>query len=358
MAEIDTYLKFLAQQKGSDIHISASAKPQVRLLGNMMPLSVQPLTPADTARLLTEIMPERNKKEFEQRNDTDFAYELAGAGRFRVNIFKDRFGMGGVFRLIPTNIMTADELGLPEAVRRFCQLPKGLILVTGPTGSGKSTTLATMVDLVNQTRRDHIITIEDPIEFVHENKRCLINQREVFEHTTGFKAALRAALREDPDVVLVGEMRDLETTHIAIETAETGHLVFGTLHTTTAATTVDRLIDQFPHEQQEQIRAMLSVSLKGIISQTLLRRKDNSGRVAALEVLVVTPAVANLIREAKTHQLPSVIQTGGKLGMIMINDAILRLVMDDIVDPKEAMAKTLDKEDLASKFKVAGITLA
>lgn len=358
MAEIDVYLKFLAQQRGSDIHISASAKPQVRLLGNMTPLSVQPLTPADTARLLTEIMPERNKKEFEQRNDTDFAYELAGAGRFRVNIFKDRFGMGGVFRLIPTNIMTADELGLPEAVRKFCQLPKGLILVTGPTGSGKSTTLATMVDLVNQTRRDHIITIEDPIEFVHENKRCLINQREVFEHTTGFRAALRAALREDPDVVLVGEMRDLETTHIAIETAETGHLVFGTLHTTTAASTVDRLIDQFPHEQQEQIRTMLSVSLKGIISQVLLRRKDNSGRVAALEVLVVTPAIANLIREAKTHQLPSVIQTGAKYGMIMMNDAILRLVMDDLVDPKEAMAKALEKEDLASKFKVAGITLA
>ena len=358
MAEIDAYLKFLAQQRGSDVHFSSNAKPQVRLLGSMTPLNVPPLTPEDVARILTEIMPERNKKEFEQRNDTDFAYELAGIGRFRVNIFRDRFGMGGVLRLIPTKIMTPAELGLPESVLKFCQLPKGLILVTGPTGSGKSTTLATMVDVVNQTRRDHIITIEDPIEFVHENKKCLINQREVFEHTTAFKSALRAALREDPDVVLVGEMRDLVTTHIAIETAETGHLVFATLHTTTAATTVDRLIDQFPHEQQEQIRTMLSVSLKGIISQALLRRKDNSGRVAALEVLVVTPAVANLIREGKTHQLPSVIQIGGKLGMIMINDAILKLVMDDIVDPKEAMAKALDKEDLGQKFKVAGISLA
>ncbi len=356
MAEIDAYLKFLAQQRGSDIHFSSSAKPQVRLLGNMTPLNVPALTAQDVARILSEIMPERNKKEFEQRNDTDFAYELKDIGRFRTNIFRDRFGMGGVLRLIPTKILTPAELGLPEAILKFCQMPKGLVLVTGPTGCGKSTTLATMIDVVNQTRRDHIITIEDPIEFVHENKKCLINQREVFEHTTGFKAALRAALREDPDVVLVGEMRDLETTHIAIETAETGHLVFATLHTTTAASTVDRLIDQFPHEQQEQIRTMLSVSLKGIISQMLLRRKDNSGRVAALEVLAVTPAVANLIREGKTHQLPSVIQTGGRLGMIMMNDSLLKLVIEDAVDPKEAMSKAIEKDDFAQKLKVAGIS--
>ena len=357
MAEIDRYLKFLSDQGGSDLHVCSETRPQIRLHGSMVPLNLKPFSGADVERLLTEIMPERNRKEFGERNDTDFAYELADVARFRVNIFRDRMGMGGVFRVIPTEILSADTLGLSPAIRNLCYLTKGLVLVTGPTGSGKSTTLAAMVDLINESRKDHIITIEDPIEFVHPNKKCLVNQREINTHTQSFATALRAALREDPDVVLVGEMRDLETTHIAIETAETGHLVFGTLHTTTAASTVDRLIDQFPADQQEQIRTMLSMSLKAVIAQTLLKRKGGKGRAAALEVLVVNSGVANMIRDGKTHQLASIMQTGGRQGMVMLNDAILKLVMEDIVDAKEAMAKSLDKNDLSEKLQVAGIPL-
>ena len=321
----------------------------------MTPLNMKSLNREAVEKILREIIPERNQKQFAECNDTDFAYELPDVARFRVNIFMDRMGMGGVFRVIPTEIMTADQLGLPPAIRGLCHLSKGLVLVTGPTGSGKSTTLAGMIDLVNETRKDHIITIEDPIEFVHPNKKCLINQREVNSHTMSFSAALRAALREDPDVVLVGEMRDLETTHIAIETAETGHLVFGTLHTTTAGSTVDRLIDQFPADRQEQIRTMLSMSLKAVIAQTLLKRKGGKGRAAALEVLIVTPAVANLIRDGKTFQIPSAMQTGARQGMVMLNDAILKLVMEDVVDVEEAMAKSIDKVDMKQKLQVAGI---
>ena len=353
MAELDRFFTFVQKKGGSDLHLSSNARPMIRLHGTMSSLNVEPMGPEQVEKLLLEIMPPRNVEEYKERNDTDFAYELQGCARFRCNVFRDRHGPGGVFRLIPTQVMTAEELELPAAVKQFCYLPKGLILVTGPTGSGKSTTLAAMIDLINRTRKDHIITIEDPIEFVHENKQCLINQREVYGHTKSFAQALRAALREDPDIVLVGEMRDLETTHIAIETAETGHLVFGTLHTTTAASTVDRLIDQFTADRQEQIRAMLSMSLKGVVAQTLLRRKDGKGRIAALEVMVVNSAIQNNIRERKTYQIPSIMQVSAKLGMVCLNDALLRLVLDEKVEAEEALAKAVDKNDLWAKLGVA-----
>jgi len=321
----------------------------------MLPIDMEPPAPQKVEEMLMEIMPARNKEEYRSVSDTDFAYQVPGVARFRCNAFRDRKGPGGVFRLVPLNIVTADELGLPPAIRGFCKLNKGLVLVTGPTGSGKSTTLCAMMDLINKTRTEHIITVEDPIEFVHENRLCMINQREVHENTTSFARALRAALREDPDIVMVGEMRDLETTHIAIETSETGHLVFGTLHTTTAASTVERLVDQFPADRQEQIRSMLSVNLKGVISQALLKRKDGKGRVAALEILLVTPAVSNLIRERKTFQIPSIMQVNMKLGMVCLNDALLRLVMDNKVDAGEALEKAVDKEDMKAKLRVAGL---
>jgi twitching motility protein PilT len=266
----------------------------------------------------------------------------------------DRKGRGAVFRVIPSKILTAEDLGLSQAILQLCRLNKGLVLVTGPTGSGKSTTLCAMVDYINRTRDDHIITIEDPIEFVHENKKCLINQREVHTHTDSFKDALRAALREDPDILLVGEMRDLETVAIAIETAETGHLVFGTLHTTTAASTVDRVIDQFPTDRQAQIRIMLSESLKGVIAQTLCK-KIGGGRVAALEVLIATGAVSNLIREGKTFQLPSMMQVGKAQGMVSLNDALMELVTKKLVEPQEAYTKAVDKTNFESLLKRAGI---
>ena len=293
-------------------------------------------------RLLDPITPEKNKAEFAERFDTDFAYEIPGLARFRANIFMDRKGRGAVFRVIPSKILTAEQLGLSPAILNLCKLNKGLVVVTGPTGSGKSTTLCGMIDYINRTRKDHLITIEDPIEFVHENKECAINQREVHNHTLSFKNALRAALREDPDIILVGEMRDLETVAIAIETAETGHLVFGTLHTTTAASTVDRIIDQFPADRQAQIRVMLSESLKGVISQTLCK-KIGGGRVAALEILIVTSAISNLIRESKTFQIQSMMQVGKAIGMVTLNDSLLDLVAKKLVAPEEAYLKAIDK---------------
>ena len=354
MAEIDKYFDFLHKQNGSDLHLGSNSRPFIRLHGTMMPLKKEPLSPKQVEDILTEIIPQRNLAEFHKTGDTDFAYALEGIGRFRCNIFNDRQGPGAVFRLIPSEILTAEDLKLPPAVKTFCTLPKGLVLVTGPTGSGKSTTLAAMVDLINRNRKDHIITIEDPIEFVHENKQCLINQREVYEHTDSFAKALRAALREDPDIVLVGEMRDLETTAIAIETAETGHLVFGTLHTTTAASTIDRLINQFPADRQEQIRVMLSTTLMGVIAQTLAKTADGKGRVAAMEILVVTSAIRNNIREKKTYQIPSIMQTSAKLGMVCLNDALIKLVIDGKITPIESLEKSVDKEDLRRKLHVAG----
>ena len=274
-----------------------------------------------------------------------------------MNLFRDRNGVGAVLRQIPERIPSADDLGLPPAVRRLAHLPKGLVLVTGPTGSGKSTTLAALLDLVNRTRPDHVITIEDPIEFVHPSKRCMVNQRQVGEHTRSFARALRAALREDPDVVLVGEMRDLETTSIAIETAETGHLVFGTLHTTSAVGTIERLVNQFPADRQEQVRLMLADSLRAVVSQILLKRVGG-GRVAAQEILVVNRAVANLIRENKTFQIPSIMQTAKKQGNVVLNEALLQLVVAGTVEPREAYLKAVEKEDLLGRYRTEGVETA
>jgi len=355
VAELDKFLNALAKFEGSDLHLSSGATPMIRLHGTITPMKVPPLPPEQILAMLEEVMPEHNRKEYAEGGDTDFAYELPGIARFRCNAFRDRKGPGGVFRIIPNDFLTAEDLNLPEAILNFCTLGKGLVLVTGPTGSGKSTTLTAMIDFINRNRKEHIITIEDPIEFVHNNKGCLVNQREVHNHTNSFSRALRAALREDPDIVLVGEMRDLETTHIAIETAETGHLVFGTLHTTTAASTVDRIIDQFPADRQEQIRTMLASSLKGVISQTLCKRKPK-GRIAALEILVVTPGIANNIREGKTYQIPSSMQTGAREGMQLLNDALIRYVSQGIIEPQEAINKSVDRKDMIEKLRVAGFS--
>jgi len=355
-APIDSLFQAMCNQKASDLHLCVGMPPLIRKDGSIQPLdpAAPPLDPEGIVSLLEPIMPTKNREEFARRHDTDFAYEISGLGRFRANIFMDRKGRGAVFRVIPSKILTAEDLGLSQAILQLCRLNKGLVLVTGPTGSGKSTTLCAMVDYINRTRDDHIITIEDPIEFVHENKKCLINQREVHTHTQSFKDALRAALREDPDILLVGEMRDLETVAIAIETAETGHLVFGTLHTTTAASTVDRVIDQFPTDRQAQIRIMLSESLKGVIAQTLCK-KIGGGRVAALEVLIVTSAVSNLIREGKTFQLPSMMQVGKAQGMVSLNDALMDLVAKKLVEPQEAYSKAVDKANFEALLKRAGI---
>jgi twitching motility protein PilT len=342
----------------SDLHLCVSSPPMIRKDGRMQLLdeAAPTLSGHDVVQLLAPIMPEKNRKEYTERHDTDFAYEIKDLARFRSNVYADRRGPGAVFRVIPSKILTAEQLGLSQHILNLCALNKGLVLVTGPTGSGKSTTLCAMIDHINKTRQDHIITIEDPIEFVHPNQKCLVNQREVGTHTDSFKDALRAALREDPDIILVGELRDLETVAIAIETAETGHLVFGTLHTTTAASTVDRVIDQFPSDRQAQIRVMLSESLKGVIAQTLCR-KIGGGRVAALEVLIAIGAIANLIREGKTFQIPSIMQVNKANGMVSLNDALLELVTKKLVDPAEAYSKAVDKAGFDSLLKRAGFDL-
>jgi len=355
---VEALLRLQVTRKASDLHLRSGESPALRVDGDVVTLDTEPpMESSRLERLLASVMPERNRREFEELNDTDFAYELADHGRFRVNVFRDRRGIGSVVRAIPSRVVSAEELNLSSEIQALCRLTKGLVLVTGPTGSGKSTTLCALIDLVNRTRRDHIITIEDPIEFVHESKGCLITQRQVGTHTSSFKQALRAALREDPDVVLVGELRDLETVSIAIETAETGHLVFGTLHTSTAAGTVDRVIDQFPTDRQDQIRVMLAESLKGVISQTLCRKKGG-GRVAAMEVLLATPAMSNLIREAKTFQIPSVMQTSRRLGMVTLNDALLELVDGGKIEPNEAYMKALDKTTIIQSMKSRGFDVS
>ncbi|MCA9002882.1 MAG: type IV pilus twitching motility protein PilT, partial [Planctomycetes bacterium] len=329
--------------------------PMFRLHGDMVPVDGCPvISPTQMKQILMEICPAENKRQYDTDHDTDFAYEIPGLARFRVNFFRDLRGAGAVFRVIPEEILTLEQLELPQSVKDLCYLSKGLVLVTGPTGSGKSTTLAAMVDHINKNRADHIITIEDPVEFVHKDHKCLINQRQVGNHTNSFKRALRAALREDPDIVLVGEMRDLETIEIAIETAETGHLVFGTLHTTTAPSTVDRIIDQFPSDRQAQIRTMLSSSLKGVVAQTLCKKKPK-GRVAALEIMIVNSAISSQIREGKTHQIASTMQMGVKLGMCTLNDSLERLVKNGLVEPDEAYIKAVDKEGFSSKMAGLGI---
>jgi twitching motility protein PilT len=357
-AEIDSLLLAMLERKASDLHLSAGVVPMLRVDGEMMPIPNRSvMTPEQVQRILMPIVPPRNRQEFSDCHDTDFAYDFGEKGRFRVNVFVDLRGMGAVLRVIPSKILTVEDLKLPSELLTLCELPKGLVLVTGPTGSGKSTTLSALIDYINRTRSAHIITIEDPIEFVHPNKQCLINQRQVGEHTGSFKKALRAALREDPDIVLLGEMRDLETIAIALETAETGHLVFGTLHTSSAPSTIDRIIDQYPPEQQNQIRVMLSNSLKGVICQ-MLCKKIGGGRVAALEVMLSVPAISNLIRESKVFQIPSTMQTGRKLGMCLMNDSLLRLVKEGGVSPEEAMSKSTDKTGLQLAFTQNSISFA
>src|SRR5881296_1987442 len=346
-------LKALVHSSSSDLHLRVGEPPVFRTHGEMKRQATAPLSSEQLEMMLLSVMPERNRGEWKETGDSDFAYEIAGLARFRVNAARDRKGPIAVFRVIPAKVVSVEQLGISKEVQQLCYLTKGLVLVTGPTGSGKSTTLCALVDLINRTRTDHIITIEDPIEFVHENKKCVITQRQVGVHTDSFKRALRSALREDPDIVLVGEMRDLETIAIAIETAETGHLVFGTLHTTTAASTVDRMIDQFPADRQSQIRVMLSESLKGVIAQTLCK-KLGGGRVAAREILLTTPAVSNLIREGKTFQIPSIIQTSKQLGMLTLNDALLELVEKKEISPDEAYMKSVEKTGLAASLKAKG----
>ncbi|HEX6433528.1 MAG TPA: type IV pilus twitching motility protein PilT [Gemmatimonadales bacterium] len=347
---IEALFRLLVQSGASDLHLRTGEPPMLRLHGELARQEQPPLSAERLEAMLVSIMTGKELGEFREGGDTDWAYEIEGLARFRCNAGRDRFGAMGVFRVIPNQIRTADEMGLSQEVQNLCYLTKGLVVVTGPTGSGKSTTLAGLVDLINRTRTDHIITIEDPIEFVHPSKKCLVTQRQVGLHTRSFKHALRAALREDPDIILVGEMRDLETVSIAIETAETGHLVFGTLHTTTAASTIDRIIDQFPPDRQAQVRVMLSESLRGVIAQTLCK-KIGGGRVAAREVLLTIPAVSNLIREGKTFQIPSIMQVNRKGGMVTLNDALIELVDARLVEPKEAYMKAVEKAGFAAALK-------
>ena len=349
-AAMDTMFRTMVASGASDLHLRSGEPPMLRLHGELARQDL-PAIPAERLEaMLLSIMTPKEIGEFREANDTDWAYEVEGVARFRCNAGRDRHGPIAVFRVIPATVRTADEMGLSREVQNLCYLTKGLVVVTGPTGSGKSTTLASLVDLINSTRTDHIITIEDPIEFVHASKKCLVTQRQVGLHTRSFKHALRAALREDPDIILVGEMRDLETVSIAIETAETGHLVFGTLHTTTAASTVDRIIDQFPPDRQSQVRVMLSESLRGVIAQTLCK-KISGGRVAAREILLTIPAVSNLIREGKTFQIPSIMQTNRKTGMVTLNDALMELVDGKLVEPKEAYMKSVEKAGMLAALK-------
>lgn len=357
MAWIDALFNRMSEIDASDLHMTSGRKPMFRHHGDMVTIDdCAELSPDQMRQILYEIVPDENKQEFEECGDTDFAYSIPGVARYRCNYFMDHNGPGAVFRLIPAEVLTADQLNLPQSVLDLCFLSKGLVVVTGPTGSGKSTTLAAMVDHINKNRSDHIITIEDPIEFLHKDQRCLLNQREVGKHTDSFKKALRAALREDPDIILVGEMRDLETIEIAIETAETGHLVFGTLHTTTAPSTVDRIIDQFPADRQSQIRTMLASSLKGVIAQTLCK-KQGGGRLAALEIMICNAAVSSQIREGKTHQIVNAMQTGGKEGMKLLNDSLADFVKAGQVDAMEAYIKAVDKGGFTGKLNSMGINV-
>jgi twitching motility protein PilT len=344
MAKIDALFKMLKEQGASDLHLSAGNPPIFRLHGEMVRLNFKSLSHEDLQGILFEILSPQQRQQFEQNRDLDFAYEVADLARFRGNYMMQHRGIAAVFRIIPSKILSADDLKLPEGVRQMTRFKKGLVLVTGPTGSGKSTTLAAMIDLINATRKEHILTLEDPLEFIHENKMSLLNQRQIGQHTNSFGAALRAALREDPDIILVGEMRDLETIQLAMSAAETGHLVFGTLHTNTAAKTIDRIIDVFPTDQQEQVRAMLSESLKGVVCQQLLRTADGKGRVAALEILLGTSAIGNLIREGKTFQIPSIIQTARRDGMQLMDQHLLDLLKMKRIDAEEAYRCAIDKK--------------
>ena len=343
MAKIDAFFKLMHEQGASDLHLVAGQPPALRIRGDIERVKYKVLTNDDLRGMLYEITPEDKVKVFEETGDVDFGYEIPGLARYRSNFFMQKNGVGAVFREIPSTIMTAEDLGLPPVIKKLSSLPRGLVVVTGPTGSGKSTTLAAIIDEANKTRHDHIITVEDPIEFVHNSQACLVNHREVGIHTKSFSAALRGALREDPDIILVGEMRDLETISLAIEAASTGHLVFGTLHTTSAAKTVDRIVEVFPANEQAQIRSTLADGIRAIVAQVLFKRSDKKGRCPALEILIATPAVRNLIRESKTHQLNSMIQTGKKYGMQLLDEAIMDLFNKGWISGDEAYQKANDK---------------
>jgi twitching motility protein PilT len=334
----------LKEQEASDLHLSSGAPPIFRIHGEMVPQNMKPLISDNLKALLFEILTEKQQAEFEEKHDLDFAYAIPSVARFRGNLLMQHRGIAAVFRIIPSTILSADELKLPEGIRRMTSFTKGLVLVTGPTGSGKSTTLAAMIDLINSTRAEHIITLEDPLEFIHPIKKALINQRQVGEHTMSFASALRAALREDPDIIMVGEMRDLETISLAMSAAETGHLVFGTLHTNTAAKTIDRIIDVFPKDAQSQVRVMLSESLKGVVCQQLLKKADGKGRVAAHEIMIGTPAIGNLIREGKTVMITSIIQTAKKEGMQLLDQNLMDLLKTRQINPEEAYRYAVDKK--------------
>ncbi|HAY38868.1 MAG TPA: type IV pili twitching motility protein PilT [Desulfobacteraceae bacterium] len=343
MAKIDAFFKLMHEQGASDLHLVSGQPPALRIRGDMERIKYKVLDNDELKAMLYEIAPEAKIKQFEETGDIDFGYEIPGVARYRSNFFLQKNGCGAVFRQIPEEIMTAEQLGLPNVISKLASLPRGLVLVTGPTGSGKSTTLAAIVDVANRTRKDHIITVEDPIEFVHQSKGCIINHREVGIHTKSFSAALRGALREDPDIILVGEMRDLETISLAIEAASTGHLVFGTLHTMSAPKTVDRIIEVFPATEQAQVRSTLSDGIRAVISQVLFKRVDKKALCVALEILIATPAARNLIREGKTHQIPSVIQTGKKYGMQLLDDAIMALYEKGWISADDAYLKANDK---------------
>lgn len=349
MAKIDAFFNLMFEQKASDLHLSSGNPPILRINGELHRVDYPPLESDTLKAMLYEITPEYKVKHYEESGDVDFGYEIPNVSRFRANFFNQKNGCSAVFRQIPSKVLSFEdferlEAPLPAVLKKFAMLHKGLVVVTGPTGSGKSTTLAAMVDYSNKNRRDHILTIEDPIEFVHESKNSLVNHREVGLHTKSFAAALKGALREDPDIILVGELRDLETIELALTAASTGHLVFGTLHTPSAAKTVDRIIDVFPAEQQNKIRATLSEALKGVVAQNLFKRIDKKGRVAALEILVFTTAIANLVREGKTHQIPGMIQVGKKLGNQPLDDAIMEHLRMKRISPEEAYDKCLDKK--------------
>jgi twitching motility protein PilT len=344
MARIDSFFKLMSEQKASDLHLATNNPPMLRINGDLVRVDYPALKNDDLKAMVYEIAPEGKIKVFEENSDIDFGYEVPGVARYRANFFQQKYGISAVFRLIPSTVLTCDDLNLPPVLKKFPMLKKGLVLVTGPTGSGKSTTLAAMMDYANMQRHDHIITVEDPIEFVHRSQNCLVQHREVGVHTRSFAAALRGALREDPDILLVGEMRDLDTIELALTAAATGHLVFGTLHTSSAAKAVDRIIDVFPSSQQNQIRATLAESLKGVIAQNLFKRIDKPGRVAALEILVVDMAISNLVREGKTHQIPGMIQVGKKKGNQPLDDAIMEHLRHTRISPEEAYDKCIDKK--------------
>jgi twitching motility protein PilT len=343
MAKIDAFFQLMHEQGASDLHLVSGQQPVIRMRGDLERIKYDVLTNDGLKALLYEITPEHKIKVFEETGDVDFAYEIPGLARYRANFFQQKYGVAAVFREIPSKILTCEQLALPPVLSKLAQLPRGLVLVTGPTGSGKSTTLAAIIDEANRTRKDHIITVEDPIEFVHQSQSCVVNHREVGVHTKTFSSALRGALREDPDIILVGELRDLETISLAVEAASTGHLVFGTLHTTSAPKTVDRIIEVFPSSEQAQIRSTLADGLRAVIAQVLFKRIDIKGRCAALEILIATAAVRNLIREAKTFQIPSMMQTGKKYGMQLLDDAIMDYVNKGWISGEEAYNTANDK---------------